>query len=233
MIQEQPNVQTTKQARSWKRMVGLVIQLLFGMTVILYVANDLAYVGAWVLGGLYVFSYVVFFLGLPKELASTRGKRIKNSPLYEKIIRFVMILLGYGVYVVAGFDHKLGWTIAMPWFMLWIAGFIFLIGMGIVFSAMRENAHFNQMVSKDEHHQVIDTGPYSIIRHPGYLGMVTYLSVVPIILGSLYAMIPTIGIIILFLIRTHLEDNYLSRHMEGYQAYKDKVTKRLFRSFKS
>jgi protein-S-isoprenylcysteine O-methyltransferase Ste14 len=70
-------------------------------------------------------------------------------------------------------------------------------------------------------------GPYRYIRHPGYVGMMIYYLVTPIILGSIWAFIPAGAIILLLIIRTLLEDQTLKDKLEGYKEYADKVKYRL------
>ena len=166
-------------------------------------------------------------------MIETRSKSLTNQPTYEKVLKIPLFISGYATYIVAGLDQRFNWTIAIPWYMLVLGAVIFFMGMGILLWSMIENPYFNQAVTLDEDHQVVTSGPYSVIRHPGYLGMMTYLAVVPILLESLFAMIPTIVVIILFMIRTNLEDKYLANHLKGYKAYQEQVKKRLFRTYRS
>lgn len=216
-----------------KRILMIAISLLFSLSILLVSSGDYLYRGAWILLGVYVISITFFGIFLPKKVIETRSKPLTNQPTYEKVLKIPLFLSEYATYVVAGLDQRYNWTIEIPWYMLVLGAAIFFMGMGILLWSMIENPYFNQRVSMDEDHRVVTTGPYAVIRHPGYLGMMTYLAVVPILLESLYAMIPTIVVIILFMIRTSLEDKYLASHLKGYKAYQEHVKKRLFRTYRS
>ena len=83
------------------------------------------------------------------------------------------------------------------------------------------NKHFEGFVriQKDRDHKVITSGPYKIIRHPGYAGMVLTSISMPLLLGSIYAFIPVCISLILLLIRTYKEDETLQAELEGYSEY--------------
>jgi len=231
---ENNNIQKTKNHSLilYKRAAFLIIQLLFGLGICLISAGDITYLGAWILMGLFLVTYIIFFFILPKEVKENRAKKDINKALYEKILVIPMYVLGYGTYVLAGLDQRFGWSTDIPLYMLILAIFIFAIGMLITGWSMRENPYFSKMQTAEDH-PIITSGPYQIIRHPGYLGMMTYLSVVPIILESLYAMLPTLLVILLFIIRTYMEDHYLRTHSLAYQKYAAEVKHKLFRSYKS
>jgi protein-S-isoprenylcysteine O-methyltransferase Ste14 len=231
---ENNNIQKTKNHsfNLYKRAAFLIIQLLFGLGICLISAGDIMYLGAWILAGLFLVTYIIFFFILAREVKENRAKKDTNKALYEKVLVIPMYLLGYGTYVLAGLDQRFGWSTDIPLYMLILAIFIFAIGMLITGWSMRENPYFSKMQTAEDH-PIIVTGPYQIIRHPGYLGMMTYLSVVPIILESLYAMLPTLVLILLFITRTYMEDHYLLTHSLAYQKYAAEVKHKLFRSYKS
>ena len=216
-----------------KRAAFLVIQLLFGFILLFVSSGDFAYVGMWILSGLYLITYITFLIALPRKVMLVRSKKDDHQPLYEKILHILLLIFGYGTYIVAGIDYRYQWSQEIPLYMLLLAIFIFILGMGITLWAMIENPYFNKHISKDEKHTIIVTGPYAVIRHPGYLGMMTYLAVTPIILQSMYAMIPALATIFLMIIRTYLEDSYLSQNFEKYKTYQKEVKNKLFRTYKS
>lgn len=77
-------------------------------------------------------------------------------------------------------------------------------------------------------HQVVSSGPYRWIRHPGYAGAIlTYLAT-PLLLDSRWAFLPAIFLIVVLIIRTVLEDKTLQAELTGYGDYAKQVRYRLF-----
>ncbi|MEI8176015.1 MAG: isoprenylcysteine carboxylmethyltransferase family protein [Candidatus Omnitrophota bacterium] len=91
------------------------------------------------------------------------------------------------------------------------------------------NKHFEVTVriQDDRGHRVVSSGPYRIIRHPGYSAAITLYLLMPVIVGSYYALIPAGLITALFIVRTALEDATLSNELAGYTAYANRVKFRL------
>jgi protein-S-isoprenylcysteine O-methyltransferase Ste14 len=82
-------------------------------------------------------------------------------------------------------------------------------------------------IQTDRGHQVVSSGPYRWMRHPGYAGaLLTYLAT-PLFLDSGWAFLPTVFITILMVIRTYLEDRFLQDELEGYRDYVKRVRYRL------
>jgi len=106
---------------------------------------------------------------------------------------------------------------------------VFVLGHLIFMWARKTNNYFSSVVriQKERGHKVCDFGPYKYIRHPGYLGGFLYNITTPLILGSIWAMIPTALTIVLMIFRTVLEDRTLEEELEGYREYKKKVQYRL------
>jgi protein-S-isoprenylcysteine O-methyltransferase Ste14 len=82
-------------------------------------------------------------------------------------------------------------------------------------------------LQEDRGHRVIDTGPYSIVRHPGYAGLVLVPLFSGLALGSWAAV--ALGLIMSALVvrRVLFEDAFLRQHLEGYVAYTQRVPNRL------
>jgi protein-S-isoprenylcysteine O-methyltransferase Ste14 len=82
-------------------------------------------------------------------------------------------------------------------------------------------------IQTDRGHQVISNGPYSVIRHPGYLGAGLWALGTPLVLGSAWGLVPA-GIAIAALVaRTRLEDRTLRNELPGYPEYAQRVPYRL------
>jgi protein-S-isoprenylcysteine O-methyltransferase Ste14 len=82
-------------------------------------------------------------------------------------------------------------------------------------------------IQEERGHQVSQAGPYRFIRHPMYAGDILSYPFVALFLNSLWALIPAALIIVLFIVRTYLEDTTLQRELEGYSEYTQKVKYRL------
>jgi protein-S-isoprenylcysteine O-methyltransferase Ste14 len=94
---------------------------------------------------------------------------------------------------------------------------------------MVENRFFSGVVriQTERGHTVCDTGPYRIVRHPGYAGNVLALPGVVLALSSLWTLIPAAAALIVAVTRTALEDRTLQEELPGYADYARRVRYRL------
>jgi len=83
-------------------------------------------------------------------------------------------------------------------------------------------------IQNDRGHTVCETGPYRFVRHPGYLGMIITWIGFPLLLGSVWSIIPIVFAIILLLGRTSFEDKTLNKELKGYSQYVQKTRYKLF-----
>lgn len=165
------------------------------------------------------------------DLFNRRGELKKDAKLWDQfIMRAHNIILVIVIPIIAGLDYgRFNWSYLNKYFL--IPGFVlFYLSNIIVLWSMIVNNHFEATVriQKDIGHKVICSGPYKFVRHPGYLGGILYAVSVPMIFGSIYAYIPAILGIIIFLIRTGLEDSTLQKELEGYKDFTKQTKYRLF-----
>ena len=166
--------------------------------------------------------------GLMAERQNTDS--IQRAKAWDKMLAPLMALsVGFPLVIVAGLDHRYGWS---PEFPLWLTvlGFI-LISLGYAFatSALAENRFFSSVVriQTDRGHVVCDSGPYRIVRHPGYAGSILALPGVVMALCSAWTLIPAAAALIIAVIRTSLEDQTLQDELPGYRDYARRVRYRL------
>ncbi|MEA3440657.1 MAG: isoprenylcysteine carboxylmethyltransferase family protein, partial [Chloroflexota bacterium] len=105
----------------------------------------------------------------------------------------------------------------------------FLFSLILIWWTFASNPYLSEQVriQDDRGHEVVSDGPYRFVRHPMYVGIIVTVLCVPLVLGSLLALIPAVLIVVLFVIRTALEDRTLQEELEGYQAYARRVKYRL------
>lgn len=147
----------------------------------------------------------------------------------RKLVPIAAIYGPLAAMILAGVDFRYSWTDAIP---LW--GQVLALGvgtLGFIFStwAMLENRFFSSMVriQTERGHTVCKTGPYKIVRHPGYAGGLLWYLVTPLVLNSLWAYIPTLVALIASVIRTALEDKTLRAELPGYEEFTRETRYRL------
>jgi len=215
--------------------VGLVVNYLFIPLVLLICAGDFAWWQAW------VYSLLVFVAGIggriwaerrhPGLLAERQNlEKVPDVKPWDRVLAPLMaVSVAFPLVIVAGLDHRFGWS---PVFPIWlnILGFI-LIAIGYAFAvwALVENRFFSSMVriQTDRGHVVCDSGPYRIVRHPGYAGNILPLPGIALALSSVWTLIPAAVALIITVIRTALEDRTLQEELPGYRDYVRRVRYRL------
>lgn len=166
---------------------------------------------------------------LPKEIIAERGSRKKEVKRWDKVIVFSGLIPFAGLFILSGMDFRFQWTGSVPPTVN-IAGLILVYTCAVIFtSAMVENPFFSTMagIQNERGHTIVISGPYSIIRHPGYASLILMNLATPPALGSAWALTMAALATLLLIIRTALEDRMLSKALEGYQEYKQQVRYRL------
>jgi len=165
------------------------------------------------------------------DLLAERARFLQheNAKPWDKLVAPLVGLGGGLVPLVAGLDALFDWspTFSLPVKIVSLA--IILAGYALGSYALIENRFFSGMVyiQTDRGHQVVSSGPYRWMRHPGYAGaLLTYLAT-PLFLDSRWAFLPTVFITILLVIRTALEDRVLQDELAGYRDYVRRVRYRL------
>jgi protein-S-isoprenylcysteine O-methyltransferase Ste14 len=172
---------------------------------------------------------VIESMGNP-ELMNERTKPGKGIKKWDKLILSISAPVYLIMLIVSGLDSgRFHWSPSLHWSLYILAIMLTLFGHSIFLIAKRQNKFFSTVVriQTERGHTVCDTGLYKIIRHPGYFGMIISTSGFPLLLGSLWSIIPVVISILLLLIRTRLEDSTLIIELTGYREYTQKTTYRL------
>jgi protein-S-isoprenylcysteine O-methyltransferase Ste14 len=230
-----PDSQEAVQSVSPRQWIGLAVVYLSIPLVLLVCGGDFGWWQAW------VYSLLIVPAGIggriwaerrhPGLLAERQSiEKIQSGKAWDKVLAPLMALsLVFPLVIVAGLDHRRGWS---PVFPLWliVLGFI-LISLGYAFAtwALVENRFFSSTVriQTDRGHVVCDSGPYRIVRHPGYAGNIPPLLGIVLALGSVWTLIPAAVALIIAVIRTVLEDQTLQEELPGYRDYARRVNYRL------
>jgi protein-S-isoprenylcysteine O-methyltransferase Ste14 len=175
---------------------------------------------------------VVIVAFVNPELLNRRGewKKKKDAKAWDR--KLLPVFGMFGMYVlpfIMGLDvGRYHWSNLGLWATV-LGVVLFSFGWTLLTWAMLVNPHFEATVriQTDRHHRVVATGPYAVVRHPGYVGASLWVLGSPLIVGSAYGLIPagiTVGLLVL---RTYLEDRTLQAELPGYTEYTKQVRYRL------
>ncbi|MBM9515008.1 methyltransferase family protein [Desulfogranum marinum] len=225
-------VDQTASPRQWFRLV--VVYLLIPL-ILFICGGDLGWWQAW------LYSMLILAAGIGGRMWAERRhpgltaerqnmEKVQNAKAWDKVLAPLMALsVSFPLVIVAGLDHRFGWS---PLFPLWliVLGFL-LISLGYAFAAwaLIENRFFSSVVriQVDRGHVVCDSGPYRIVRHPGYAGNMLALPGIVLALSSTWTLIPAALALIIAVIRTALEDQTLQDELPGYRDYARRIRYRL------
>jgi protein-S-isoprenylcysteine O-methyltransferase Ste14 len=207
----------------------------FGLSIIIIPAiffipaGTFAYWQAWVYI-VVLFAPLGFVLVYLLKYAPGLLERRMHSQEKEKeqqaivMASFVFFILAF---LLPGFDFRFGWS-HMPVALVIVSNVLVFAGYMFVFRVFRENRYASRVVEVEEEQSVISTGPYSLVRHPMYLGTSVMYLASPLALGSYWAFIPALFILPILILRLLNEEKVLERDLKGYKEYEAKVKYHLF-----
>lgn len=163
---------------------------------------------------------IVLFIKSPKLLKKRlNGKEKDNTQKSVVALSALIFLAGF---IVAGLDFRFGWTY-IPKTVKIISAIVFLLSYGIYAEVLRENAYLSRTIEVQDNQKVIDTGLYSVVRHPMYSATILMFLSIPLILGSLISFVIFLGYPLIIAIRIKNEEKLLTAELKGYSEYKQKV----------
>ena len=191
-------------------------------------AGTLHYPCGWLLMALLFAPMLIagfVMLGKSPEFLAKRLDAKEKQATQKGVVAFsgLMFIAGF---VLAGLDYRFGWS-QMPLPVTVVASVLFLLAYGLYAEVMRENAYLSRTIKVEEGQKVVDTGLYGIVRHPMYMATILLFLMMPIVLGSWYALIVFAFYPAIIIVRLKDEEDLLTRELPGYAAYKEKVKYRI------
>lgn len=191
-------------------------------------AGTLAYPrGCILMGLLFVPMLIAGFVMLfraPEFLAKRLDAKEQQGT--QKGVLALAGLMFVGGFVVAGLDFRFGWSCMNGWVST-VAAVVFLISYGLYAEVMRENGYLSRTIQVQQGQKVVDTGLYGLVRHPMYMATILLFLMIPVVLGSWYALIVFAFYPAIIIVRLLDEEELLTRELEGYEEYKKKVKYRI------
>lgn len=203
--------------RRWTLMLAMLAVLLFSAAGTTRIASIRAYLVA----------YAVFLL-LAMSAVDPRLARERINPGPDVVAPHLRLMSGvFFLLTVATAALAVGrlQILAVPPQIRWFALLLFALRSALQTWAMIRNPFFSPVLRiQSEHgHHLVESGPYRLVRHPGYLAMSISIAASAVAIGSWFALIPATGFLIVIQHRAGIEDKFLRSHLPGYAEYAERV----------
>jgi protein-S-isoprenylcysteine O-methyltransferase Ste14 len=215
-----------------KLALSALIKFTFGLALVgalLFLpAGSLAFFNAWLFIGLLFVPMLILGIVLLVKSPDLLKKRLdaKEKQNAQKGVVAISALLFLAGFIVAGLDFRFGWS-HMPTWAVAVASAVLLISYALYCEVMRENAYLSRTIEVQNGQKVVDTGLYGIVRHPMYAVTIWLFLAIPVLLGSLYALLCFLPYIPVIVVRILNEEKLMSAELDGYEEYKKRVKYRL------
>ena len=213
---------------SFKLFIQAILKFFLGVVIvgalIFFPAGTLNLVGGWLLMGiLFVPMFcagIVMMIKNPMLLASRLDAKEKEKE--QSIVIKLSGLMFIAGFILAGLDFRFGW-IRLPFVVNICASVVFVIAYLLYAEVLRENTYLSRTIGVQEGQTVVDTGLYSIVRHPMYFVTLLLFLSMPLVLGSLYSFVIFLAYPFIIAKRIKGEEALLEKELCGYKEYKQKV----------
>jgi protein-S-isoprenylcysteine O-methyltransferase Ste14 len=160
---------------------------------------------------------------LRTRLGKMHGGEPWDTVLYALTMASVLACLA-----VAGLDARFGWS-SLPFEWTYLGLLLFIAGWIPIGLAAATNPFLERTlrIQHERGHVAVTTGPYRVVRHPMYAGILLMTASWPLLLGSIFAWWPWAALAVTLIVRTALEDRTLCRELSGYEEYSQRTRYRL------
>ncbi len=219
------------RALNLRAFIGLVMLVLVMAAGIFGAAGTLHYWQGWLFLICYFSASIVITVYLARRDPALLERRMRGGPWAEKepTQKVIMSIASAGfiaLLIVAGLDHRFGWS-HIPVAVAIAGNLLMLLGWLGIFRVFQENSFTSSTIELAADQRVISTGPYAIIRHPMYTAALLMLLGIPISLGSWWGVLVLVALLPAMIWRLLDEERFLGRNLPGYVAYQDRVRYRL------
>lgn len=206
-----------------KSMISLVVTAVIVAALLFGTAGTLNWLRGWWFMAAFIVAILVsvgILWRTNPEIFVARS-RVQAGTKWWDYIFLVLIIGGLAALLpVAGLDYRFAWLQAPDWLVV-IGYLLFVLSFAGQIWPQATNRHFEPgvRIQTDRQHSVVDTGPYALVRHPGYVSGALLAISVALVLGSLVALLPAAIVIAALVMRTIIEDRTLQQELPGYADY--------------
>jgi protein-S-isoprenylcysteine O-methyltransferase Ste14 len=218
----------------WRAIVQMVIVVFIAPLLPMIISGDWGWWEGWAYAVTSILAFVLsraIVARVHPDLIAERARFMdaKDTKPWDKILAPMLGLGSIFILVVAGLDKYYGWASPFSTTINIIALLGVVLGYAFSSWALVENRFFagTVRIQTERGHHVVSTGPYRLVRHPGYAGGLLGFLLIPLLLDSLWAFVPAALLMVVMIIRTALEDQTLQAELPGYKEFAQKTKYRL------
>ena len=209
-----------------------IIKIILGVVIIglliFLPAGTFNYFNGWLLMGiLFIPMFIAGIVMMIKnpELLKRRLDAKEKIGEQKSVIKLsgLMFIVGF---IIAGLDYRFS-LLPLPSFISIIGSILFIISYVLYAEVLRENTYLSRTIKVEKNQKVIDTGLYSIVRHPMYMATLILFLSMPLVLGSIISFLVFLIYPFIIIKRLKNEEEFLEKELDGYSEYKKKVKYRL------
>ena len=211
-----------------KLFISAISKLVIGLgaiaTLLFAPAGTFAFPGAWRLLMLLFIPMIIMGVALLIWAPETLSRRLrsKEERVKQKGVVALSGILFVASFILAGLDFRFGWS-SLPHWVVWTSSIVFLLSYGMYAEVMRENEWLSRSIEVMEGQKVVSTGLYGIVRHPMYTATILMFLAMPLVMGSWWAFLVMVPYVVAIVTRIKDEETLLTKELEGYLEYKEKV----------
>ena len=209
-------------------LVSAMMKYVFGVALVALMiflpAGDFVYPNAWLFMALLFVPMLILGVWLYVANPALLASRIKNKE-QRKEQKHVVALSGIifiSVFVLCGLDYRYDWS-EVPRWLVCVASVLLLVGYVMYAEVMRENAYLSRTIEVQEGQKLIATGMYAVVRHPMYSATILMYLAIPLVLGSLWALLLMSFYPFVIVKRIRNEEQLLVQKLPGYIEYQKRV----------
>ena len=217
---------------SFKLFLGAILKFTLGVVLvgalIFLPAGSFDFVQGWLLMGVLFVPMFIAGLVMMAQNPDLLKKRLsvkEEQGEQQTVLKLsgLMFIVGF---ILAGLDYRFS-LLEIPFWVSIVGAVLFLLSYVVYAEVLRENTYLSRTIEVQDGQKVVSTGLYGIVRHPMYSATLLLFISMPIVLGSVIALVPFLFYPLIIAKRIKNEELVLSEGLEGYKEYTEKVKYRL------
>jgi len=207
-----------------KFLVGVIL-----VGILIFVpAGTIHFWNGWLFMGLLFIPMFIAGLIMIKKSPNLLRSRLnaKENEGEQRVVVSLSALMFIIGFIVAGLNYRFSF-IALPNEVVVLSSVVFIIAYIIYAVVLKENEFLSRTIEVQNNQKVIESGLYSIVRHPMYMATIFLFLAMPLILGSIISFLIFLFYPSIIAKRIENEEEVLEKNLKGYKEYKNKVKYRM------